>query len=249
MTNPELTGKVALVTGSSRGIGRAIALKLANMGARIALNDLPGNTDAQKVWQEITEQGNEAMLAPADVTDSSSVKSAINLVVEKWGAIDILINNAGILRNNLLIRLSEEDWDAVMNTNLRGAYLCTRYALRSMLNQRWGRIINIASIAGMMGNMGAVGYSASKGGLIAFTRSLAPEVGPRNITVNAIAPGFISTSMTEELAPDTKEAFLSRVTIKRPGTPGEVAELAAFLASNRASYITGQIIAIDGGIT
>ena len=249
MTTLELTGKTALVTGSSRGIGKAIALKLAEMGARVALNDLPGLEETQNVRQEITGWGGEAMLAPADVADSASVKAAVNLVTEKWGAIDILVNNAGIVRNNLLIRLTEDDWDAVMNTNLRGAYLCTRYALRSMLNQRWGRIINIASIAGMIGNLGTTGYSASKGGLIAFTRSLAPEVGPRNITVNAIAPGFISSSMTEALAPEVKEAFFSRVTIKRPGTPGEVAELAGFLASDRAGYITGQVICIDGGIS
>jgi 3-oxoacyl-[acyl-carrier protein] reductase len=249
MTRAELHGKVALVTGSSRGIGKAIALKLAEMGAKVALNDLPDESGSLEVLREISSLGGDAILVPADISDGPAVKTAVDSVVEKFNQIDILVNNAGIVRNNLLLRLSEEEWDSVMDTNLRGAYLCTRQALRYMLGQRWGRIINIASIAGMIGNMGGVGYSASKGGLIAFTRSLAPEVAARNITVNAIAPGFISTRLTAELPVEAQNAVLSRTALKRPGTPREVADLAGFLASNRSSYITGQVICIDGGIS
>jgi 3-oxoacyl-[acyl-carrier protein] reductase len=249
MLRAELNNKVSLITGASQGIGKAIALKLAEMGSKVAINDLPGNPETENVLQTIRNLGGEAMSAPADVTQGSAVKAAVNSIEEKWGKIDILVNNAGILRRNLLLRLSEEDWDAVLDTNLKGAYLCTRYALRLMLGQKWGRIINIASVAGVIGNMGDVSYSASKGGLIAFTRSLAPEVGPRNITVNAIAPGFIGTDLSESISPEAKNVVLSRTAIKRAGTPQDVAELAGFLASNRASYITGQVICIDGGIS
>jgi 3-oxoacyl-[acyl-carrier protein] reductase len=248
MDNQELVGKVSLITGSGRGIGKAIALKLSVMGSRIAINDLPESVEAADTAREIANLGGEAVLAPGDVTDSQSVKALIGKVTEKWGAIDILVNNAGITRNTLLMRMSEDDWDAVIDTNLRSAYLCSRLALRSMISRGWGRIINIASVAGLVGNMGRVNYSASKGGVIAFTRSLATEVGSRNITVNALAPGFIQTRMTEDLPREAVEMVLSRTTLKRFGTPREVAELAAFLASDKAGYITGQVIAIDGGI-
>jgi 3-oxoacyl-[acyl-carrier protein] reductase len=249
MENQELAGKVALITGSGRGIGKSIALKLASMGSRIAVNDLPESPDAAETVREIAGLGGEAVLASGDVTNGQSVKDLIGRVTYKWGAIDILVNNAGIVRSTLLMRTSEDEWDAVIDTNLRSTYLCTRYALRSMIGRGWGRIINIASVAGLVGNLGRVNYSASKGGVIAFTRSLAPEVGSRNITVNAIAPGFIKTRMTEDLPQEAVNMVLSRTTLKRLGTPREVAELAAFLASDKAGYITGQVIAIDGGIT
>lgn len=249
MADQELAGKISLITGSGRGIGQAIALKLAEMGSRVAINDLPGSPEAEETVRVIGSLGAEAMQAPGDVTDGDQVKAMIRLVTTKWGKIDILVNNAGIVKNDLLLRTSEKDWDSLINTNLRSAYLCTKYALRSMMLQDWGRIINIASVAGLLGSMGRVGYAASKGGIISFTRSLAAEVGSRNITVNAIAPGFITTKMTEDLTQEARDLVLSRTTLKRFGQPQEVAELAGFLASDRSGYITGQIISIDGGIT
>jgi 3-oxoacyl-[acyl-carrier protein] reductase len=249
MADQELAGKISLITGSGRGIGQAIALKLAEMGSWVAINDLPGSPEAEETVRVIGSLGAEAMQAPGDVTAGDQVKAMIRLVTTKWGKIDILVNNAGIVKNDLLLRTSEKDWDSLINTNLRSAYLCTKYALRSMMLQDWGRIINIASVAGLLGSMGRVGYAASKGGIISFTRSLAAEVGSRNITVNAIAPGFITTKMTEDLTQEARDLVLSRTTLKRFGQPQEVAELAGFLASDRSGYITGQIISIDGGIT
>jgi 3-oxoacyl-[acyl-carrier protein] reductase len=244
----ELTGKVAFITGGANGIGKAIALKLAGMGCQVAINDLPDNVDAAAVVKEIEDRSGQATLALASVTDSAALKVAVNLVVEKWGKIDILVNNAGIFKQNLFLRVSEEDWDKVLDTNLKGAFLCTRYVMRSMLAQGWGRVINIASVAGIIGTMGRTDYSASKGGLIAFTKSLASEIGSRNITVNAIAPGLIETRLTKDLPPEMKAEVLSRTTLKRVGTPEDVAELASFLASDRAGYITGQVIRVDGGV-
>ncbi len=244
----ELAGKIALITGGASGIGKAIALKLADLGCQVAVNDLPGNPDIAMTVDEITGKGGAAFSAAASVTDSAALKAAINQIVEKYGRIDILVNNAGIVKQNLILRISEEDWDQVLDTNLKGAFLCTRLALRSMLGLGWGRIINLASVAGISGNMGRVDYAASKGGLIAFTRSLAAELGSRNITVNAIAPGIIDSPMTQALPQAMKDAVLSRTSVRRLGTPQEVANLAAFLASDRAGYITGQVIRIDGGI-
>ncbi|HSW57280.1 MAG TPA: 3-oxoacyl-[acyl-carrier-protein] reductase [Dehalococcoidales bacterium] len=244
----ELTGKAALVTGAGGGIGRAIALKLADMGARVAVNDLPGNAAVDDLVTKIRQSGGEAETCLFNVTDSAGVKNGIQSVIGKWSQIDILVNNAGIFRDALILRLSEADWDAVMDVNLKGAFLCSKQVLPGMMASRWGRIINISSVAGVMGNLGRVNYSASKGGLAAFTRSLAAEVGARNVTVNAIAPGFIQTQMTDELPVEYREAILSRTTLKRLGTASEVADLAGFLASGRASYITGQVICIDGGL-
>ena len=244
----ELKDKVALVTGASRGLGRSIAVKLASMGAKVAINYLANDADAARVAQAITDEGGEAFSVKANVADSEAVKNMVRQVVDKWGKIDILVNNAGITRDGLLPRMTENAWDEVINTNLRGAYLCTKFALRSMMSQPWGRIINISSLAGMVGNEGQANYSASKGGLIAFTKSVAREVGSRNITSNAIAPGFFVTDMTNKLPPEAREAILARIPLRRYGTPEDLAELVGFLASESSNYITAQVIAIDGGV-
>jgi len=248
----ELEGKVSLVTGASRGMGRAIALKLSSLGSRVAVNYVnieEGNeADADEVVEAIAGHGGEALAVEADVRHGAAVKSMVERVIEKWGRIDILVNNAGITRDNLLLRMSEDAWDDVIETNLRSAYLCTRFALRPMIKQKWGRIISVASIAGVMGNAGQANYAASKAGVIAFTKSVAREVGSRNITANAVAPGFINTRMTEILSDEVKKTILSMISLSRFGETEDVAELVAFLASDRACYITGQVICIDGGI-
>ncbi len=248
MDSKELEGKVSLVTGASRGLGKAIALKLAGLGSRVAINYLSRDEEAGRVAQEIQARGGEAMLVKADVADSTAVRAMVREIVGKWGKIDILVNNAGITKDILLPRMPDEAWDAVINTHLRGAYLCTKFALRSMMGQFWGRIINIASVSGLVGNVGQANYSAAKGGLIAFTKSVAREVGSRNITANAIAPGFIAAGMTDNLPQENKDAILARIPLGRFGTADDVAELVAFLASERASYITAQVISIDGGV-
>jgi 3-oxoacyl-[acyl-carrier protein] reductase len=244
----ELEGKVSLVTGASRGLGRAIALRLASMGSRVAINYLASDEAASSLAREIKKGGGEAMLVKAHVADAKEVRTMVREIVSRWGKIDILVNNAGITRDDLLPRMADEAWDEVINTNLRGAYLCTKFAVRSMMEQFWGRVINIASLAGIVGNMGQANYSAAKGGLIAFTKSVARELGSRNITVNAIAPGFVTTEMTDKLPQETRDVILSRIPLKRFGSPEDIAELTAFLASERASYITAQVICIDGGV-
>ena len=249
----ELEGKVSLVTGASRGLGKAIALKLASLGSKVAVNyveiEAGNKADANNVVEAIIRRGGEAMPVEADIRDGEAVRAIVEQILDKWGKIDILVNNAGITRDNLLMRMSEEAWDDVIDTNLRSAYLCTKFSLRSMIRQEWGRIINIASIAGLMGNVGQTNYAASKAGLVAFTKSVAREVGSRNITANAVAPGFIKTKMTENLPEEIKKSILSMMSLHRLGEPEEVAELVAFLASDNASYITGQVICIDGGVS
>ncbi|MEJ2046657.1 MAG: 3-oxoacyl-[acyl-carrier-protein] reductase [Dehalococcoidia bacterium] len=240
-------GKVALVTGASRGNGKAIALKLSSRGPRVVICDIVKEA-AEGVASEIKGQGGDAFATEADVRDSQAVKAMMEEVTGRWDKIDILVNNAGINRDTLLLKMSDEAWDDVIDTNLRGTYTCTKFALRSMMRQRWGRIISMASIAGIIGNVGQTNYAASKAGIIAFTKSIAREVGSLNITANAIAPGFIVTEMTDKMPEDRREAVLQFISLRRYGKPEEVAELAAFLASDRASYISGQVIGIDGGM-
>lgn len=248
MEKRELEGKVALVTGASRGLGKAIAIKLGSLGARVAVNYRSSESEAAQTVAQISAANAEATAIKADVTESKEVKLMTRQVVDIYGKIDILVNNAGINSDMLLPRMSDKAWDDVMNTNLRGAYLCIKFALRSMMDQPSGRIINITSLSGIVGNAGQANYSAAKGGLIALTKSTAREVGSRNITVNAIAPGFITSDMTEGLPTETKDEVFNRIPLQRFGTPQDVAELAAFLASDRASYITAQVISVDGGI-
>jgi 3-oxoacyl-[acyl-carrier protein] reductase len=247
----ELEGKVSLVTGASRGIGKAIALKLASLGSKVAVNyvaiEESNKVDADDLVGSITHRGGEAIAIEADIRDSEAVSAMLEQVIDKWSKVDILVNNAGINRDTLLLRMSDDAWDDVINTNLRGAYLCTKFALKYMMRQEWGRIISISSITGIVGNIGQSNYAASKGGIIAFTKSIAREAGSRNITVNAVAPGFIVTGMTDKLPSERKEAILAMVPLKRFGQPEDVAELVAFLATDRAGYITGQVITIDGG--
>lgn len=240
--------KVALVTGASRGLGRAIALRLARDGVRVAVNYRSRDEEAAQVVEEITKNGGTALPWKTDVTDAQEVRSMVRGIVREWGGLDILVNNAGIVRDNLLLRMPDNAWDEVLNTNLRGAYLCTKYALRPMMDVGWGRIINIASLAGVIGSAGQANYSAAKGGLIAFTRSVAREAGPKGITANAIAPGFILTEMTDNLPPEMREMVMGRIPLGRFGKPEDVAELAAFLAGEPAGYITAQVISVDGGI-
>jgi 3-oxoacyl-[acyl-carrier protein] reductase len=248
----ELEGRIALVTGASRGMGRAIALKLGGMGARIAVNyvavDPQNEIDAHEVVDRLGEMHVDAFAVEADVRDGEAVKRMVDAVVSRWERLDILVNNAGITRDTLLLRMSEQAWDDVVDINLRGTFLCSKHALKPMMRGGWGRIVSLASIAGVIGNPGQTNYSASKGGIIAFSKSLAREVGSRGITVNAVAPGYIRTHMTDVLPEEIRNKFIEMIALRRPGEVEEVAELVGFLASDRASYITAQVIGIDGGM-
>ena len=242
-----LENQVALVTGGARGIGRAIAMALAAAGAKIVVSDIDLEA-AQKTAEELKEGGSEAFAVAGDVSDSGSVEGMIRESLDRFGRIDILVNNAGVTRDGLLMRMKEEDWDLVMRINLKGVYLCTKAIMRSMMKQRSGRIINIASVVGVMGNAGQANYAASKAGVIGFTKSAAKEMAPRGINVNAVAPGFIATDMTDKLTDDVKAEFLRNIPLSRAGTPEDVAQVVLFLASPAADYITGQVIHIDGGM-
>jgi 3-oxoacyl-[acyl-carrier protein] reductase len=248
MTERELAGKVALVTGASRGLGRAIAGRLAGAGARVAIVYRARADAAQQVVDGIQDAGGEARAYQADVRSSAAVQEMVRQVLEAWDAVDILVNNAGIARDGLLARMSEADWHDVIETHLTGAYLCSKAVLRRMMRRRWGRIINVSSLAGLAGNAGQCNYAAAKAGLIGFTRSLAREVGSRKITVNAVAPGFIETDMTAGLDEAWKEEALQRTPVGRFGEPDEVAAMVAYLASDAGAFITGQVISIDGGL-
>jgi 3-oxoacyl-[acyl-carrier protein] reductase len=243
-----LEGKVALVTGASRGIGREIALEFAREGADVAVNYAGSEEKAREVAEEIKAMGRKALLVQCDVSDSQAVQDMIKSVVDYFGGLDILVNNAGITRDNLILRMKEEEWDAVINTNLKGVFLCTKAAARAMMKKRSGRIINISSIVGITGNPGQANYVAAKSGVIGLTKTTAKEFASRGITVNAIAPGFISTDMTEDLPEEVKEAMIKQVPLARIGEPKEIARVALFLASPDSSYMTGQILRVDGGM-
>ncbi len=243
----DLAGQTAIVTGASRGIGRAIALALAGAGAQVACVARSADKLAETV-AAIRAAGGTAEVFECDVTDGASVQKVVDNVVEKWGKLHILVNNAGITRDTLIPRMSDEDWDLVINTNLRGTFLFTRAVTRPMMQGRYGRIINIASISGLSGNAGQANYSASKAGVIGMTRTVAKELASRKITVNAIAPGFIETEMTDALGPVVLEEVKKRIPAKRVGRAEEIAFGALFLASEAASYITGQVLTIDGGL-
>ncbi|HAG09895.1 MAG TPA: 3-oxoacyl-[acyl-carrier-protein] reductase [Desulfotomaculum sp.] len=243
-----LNGKKAVVTGASRGIGRAIAMSLAESGADVLVNFTNDAEAAEKVCSDIEKFGRQAIAYRANVADPEQASSMIQFAVKQLGRVDILVNNAGVTRDNLVVSLRDEDWDSVLSINLKGAFNCVRAVTRPMLKAKWGRIINISSIIAYTGNVGQANYAASKGGLIAFTKSVAQELGSRKITVNAIAPGYIETDMTQSLPEAFREKMLSRIALRRLGRPEEIGSVAVFLASDAASYITGQTIIVDGGI-
>lgn len=244
----KLEGKVAVVTGASRGIGRSIALKLAEEGAKVVVNYSGSQAKAEEVVATIQENGGEAIAVQASVSKTEEVTALMDAAVKTFGSLDILVNNAGITRDNLLMRMKEDEWDDVLNTNLKGVFLCTKAVTRQMMKQRAGRIINISSIVGVAGNAGQANYVAAKAGVIGLTKTTAKELASRNILVNAIAPGFIETEMTEQLPEDLKQGMLTQIPLAKLGQPEDIAKAVAFLASDDANYMTGQTLHIDGGM-
>ena len=248
MSGIDLEGKVALVTGASRGIGAVVACRLAQAGAKVGVNYHASLNAASQVVDSINQAGGEALLVGGDVSQQESAEAVIKQTVDHWGNIDILINNAGINKDRLLLRMSPEDFDSVIAVNLRGAFLCTRYVMPHLIRQRSGRVINMSSVVGLSGNPGQANYAAAKAGLVGLTKALAREVASRNVTVNALAPGYITTAMVEELSEETQAKILARIPMGRFGTPEDVAEAVLFLCSAGAGYITGQVLTIDGGM-
>jgi 3-oxoacyl-[acyl-carrier protein] reductase len=244
-----LRDKVAIITGCGGGLGRAMAVRMAGLGADIVVNDIPQAEEAaNEVAEAVAECGRKGFVVLGSVTSGDEVGGMVEQVLGEFGRIDILVNNAGITRDALMIRMSEDDWDMVLDINLKGAFLCTKAIARPMMKARSGRIVNIASVSGVMGNAGQANYSASKGGLIALTKTTARELAPRGITCNAVAPGFIETKMTEELDEEVRSEWLRSIPLGRAGTPEDVADVVAFLASDAAGYVTGQVLNIDGGL-
>jgi len=243
-----LDGKSALITGASRGIGRAIAIKMAECGASVIVNYLSSTDDANMVVRIINESGGKAFAIKADVSDFSEAQHLVDSSIEALGKLDILVNNSGITRDKLIMMMSETDWDQVINTNLKGTFNCSKAVVKHMMRNRAGRIINLTSVSGQMGNAGQTNYSASKAGQIGFTKSLAREIASRNITVNAIAAGYIETDIWKNVPEDMRDSVIKLIPLGRKGAPEEIANLAVFLASELASYITGQIIGVDGGM-
>ncbi len=245
----DLSGKIAIVTGSARGIGKVIALKLAGDGADIVLNDIPASVETLEAtaW-EVRALGRRVLMVLADVSVTEDVNNMVDTAIKEFGKIDILVNNAGVTRDQIIVRMTDADWDTVQNIDLKSAFLCSRAVLRHMIRARAGRIISIASVVGITGNAGQANYAAAKAGIIGLTRSIAWEVGSRGITANAIAPGYIETKMTEALDEKHRQALMERIPLKSLGKPQDVAEAVAFLASDNARYITGQVLGVDGGM-
>ena len=243
-----IAGKTALVTGASKGIGHGISLRLAEMGVRVAVNYHTSAEAAAELSEQIIHRGGEAFAVHADVSDLAQVTSMVDQVNEKWDRVDILVNNAGIISDGLLVRMSDEAWTSVIDTNLNGTFFCTRAVLRKMLSSRWGRIINIGSVVGIRGNAGQANYSASKAAIIGFTKAVAKEVATRNITVNAVTPGYLETETTAVLTQQQKDYWLSVIPQGHFGEVDDIAHLVAFLADEKAKYITGQVISVDGGM-
>lgn len=244
-----LSGKVALVTGASRGIGRQTAMTLAQYGAAVIVNYNGSREKAEEVVKHITEHGGRASAYGCNVADYAATENMMKDIVKEYGHLDILVNNAGITRDGLLMKMSEEDYDAVLDINLKGTFNCIRHISRQMLKQKSGRIINLSSVVGQYGNAGQVNYSASKAGIIGITKSVAKELGSRGITVNAVAPGFVVTEMTDAMTDEAKAQVAEKIAMKRLGDVKDIAEMIAFLASDKAAYITGQVISVDGGMS
>ncbi len=244
----QFDGKTAVVTGSARGLGKAIALKLASNGANIVLNDIPSSESLDETAEEFKKAGYKVVVTRGDVRNSEDVKAMIAAGVDAFGSVDILVNNAGITNDKPMALMSEDDWDIVLDINLKGAFLCTKFATKQMMKQKYGRIVNLASVAGRYGNKGQANYSASKAGLIGLTKTTAKEFASRGITCNAVAPGTIKSKMTDALPEEVRNKYLENIPLGRFGTPEDVANVVAFLASDDASYVTAQVIDIDGGL-